>query len=437
MPESNSSNGAPARGGPGGPIRRSRSRRHGSPYAGFSPRRDRDNSIGNTHGGESGPMVSPRLPGASSSGNSPGADSTLEVPPQPSPTAIQMTPTLAHQPSPTSGNSHLTGSEPDIDNPHIRRARSDTGFREWLARNVPHSERLFEARPLTSRILEEQMFSLRLEGIGPSEPGREFDVSEEDRGLGRRPEDSGNSHLTGSEPEIDNSHVSRARSDTDGGFGEWLARNVPHRELLFEVRLVNSRILEEQMFSPRLEGIGPSEPGREFDISEEDRGLGRRPEDFGNSHLTGSQPDIDNAHINRAPSDTNGARPIVIPIPIFSTRLEGIDPSEPGREFDIFEEFFEEGRRSGRRPEGFGTVDTIMTRLPPVDTASLGEREKSCPVCLNDYNRPGSATSSRPSETEHAVRLPCHHVIGRECIRYWLQDGNITCPLCRANIHGL
>ncbi|MCJ1461500.1 hypothetical protein MMC07_000097 [Pseudocyphellaria aurata] len=287
MPESDSSDGAPnlpARGGPGGPIRHSRSRRHGSPYAGFSSRRDRNNSNRNTHGGESGPIASPHPSDASSSGNSRGAGSTSEFPPQPSPTAVRMISTLAHRPSLTTGNSHLTGPESDIDNPHI----------------------------------------------------------------------------------------SRARPDNDEGFGEWLARNARRSGLFFEVRPITSRLLEEQMFSRRREGVGrsQSESGLELD------------------HLRLPNP-------------------------------------------------FEEDQASGRRPVDFETVDTIMASLPPVETDSLGEREQSCPVCLNDYNRPGSATSSSgPSETEHAVRLRCHHVIGRECIRYWLQDGNITCPLCRANVHG-
>ncbi|MCJ1468136.1 hypothetical protein MMC07_006764 [Pseudocyphellaria aurata] len=234
---------------------------------------------------------SPRPSGASSSGNSPGAEqSTSESPPQPSPTAVQMTPTLAHQPSLTGGNSHLTGSEPDIDNPHI----------------------------------------------------------------------------------------SRARSDTVGNFQQSLAIYATH--------------------------------------------------DYEFHQTTGPIPRF-STHDYEFHQTTG-------PIPRFSPRLEGIDPSESGREFEIFEEIFEDDRGSGPRPEDFETVDTIMARLPPVDTASLGEREQSCPVCLNGYNHPGSATSSGPSETEHAVRLPCHHVIGRECIRQWLEDGNITCPLCRANVHG-
>lgn len=189
---------------------------------------------------------------------------------------------------------------------------------------------------------------------------------------------SGNLHLTGSEPDIGNL-ISRA-PDPNEGFGEWLSRNARHSGINFEVRPISSRLEEDQVFRRRHEGIGQSrsEPAiafgqyRRFNLFEADGG------------------------------------------------------------FSPFEE--DEGLR--RRPDHFGTLDTIMARLPPVETARLGESEQVCPVCLNPYHRPSSATSSRTSETEHAVRLRCHHVLGRECIRQWLQDGNITCPLCRANVYG-
>ena len=73
--------------------------------------------------------------------------------------------------------------------------------------------------------------------------------------------------------------------------------------------------------------------------------------------------------------------------------------------------------------------------------------DDSCPICLDKYKpaeapAPGIITrlvsmavnrapEPNRSEMEHAVRLPCQHVIGRDCIERWtspLDGGQDTCP---------
>ena len=71
----------------------------------------------------------------------------------------------------------------------------------------------------------------------------------------------------------------------------------------------------------------------------------------------------------------------------------------------------------------------ILAQFPIVPRADLvyGER---CGICHETY-----WTDSTGSEivTEDAVRLPCGHEFGFECISIWLsrEEGKNTCPLCR------
>ncbi|MCJ1469147.1 Serine/arginine repetitive matrix protein 2 [Pseudocyphellaria aurata] len=81
-------------------------------------------------------------------------------------------------------------------------------------------------------------------------------------------------------------------------------------------------------------------------------------------------------------------------------------------------------------------VDSLgaRSRFSTVDTATLEEGDQLCPICTNRYSVPTVITPSGSSDTENAVRTPCHHVIGRNCLRRWLAMGKTTCPICRANL---
>ncbi|MCJ1462505.1 hypothetical protein MMC07_001107 [Pseudocyphellaria aurata] len=68
-------------------------------------------------------------------------------------------------------------------------------------------------------------------------------------------------------------------------------------------------------------------------------------------------------------------------------------------------------------------ADALVAALPAVDTPE----EQSCPICMDPYAE-GAA--------ESAVRLPCRHVLGGNCLAVWFRTGSVTCPFCRAPVNG-
>ena len=88
-------------------------------------------------------------------------------------------------------------------------------------------------------------------------------------------------------------------------------------------------------------------------------------------------------------------------------------------------------------PKGF------LCQLPKVQDLT---DDAECPICLEKYlpTKPAAPgiigrllstiairREPEPIETEHAVRLPCQHVVGRKCISRWISDGEgnqKTCP---------
>lgn len=97
------------------------------------------------------------------------------------------------------------------------------------------------------------------------------------------------------------------------------------------------------------------------------------------------------------------------------------------RDDELFPEI-EDVPRGRHRPN----VEAILL---PVQSATLPEDEQTCSICMNKYDTPSTATRTEPSETEPAVRLICNHVIGKNCIQHWLDDGNTVCPLCRTDVY--
>lgn len=83
----------------------------------------------------------------------------------------------------------------------------------------------------------------------------------------------------------------------------------------------------------------------------------------------------------------------------------------------------------------------LVARLPVVDTATLAEEDRSCPICTDRYTdtvvSPSTTAASgnaKDPEVEPAVQLPCLHVLGRNCLMALLKTGYRTCPSCRANV---
>lgn len=83
-------------------------------------------------------------------------------------------------------------------------------------------------------------------------------------------------------------------------------------------------------------------------------------------------------------------------------------------------------------PSGIPPFDDIVTPSSIHEAEMRGEN--SCYICAYNYGEEYSDTA----QTEPAVRTPCNHVIGRECLRRWVVDEeNDTCPSCRTRLYPL
>lgn len=88
-------------------------------------------------------------------------------------------------------------------------------------------------------------------------------------------------------------------------------------------------------------------------------------------------------------------------------------------------------------------VKCWLDRLPTIDIQTLTDNDRCCNICQVDFeplyytSRLGAWLSKREKEiSEQAVKLPCGHVFGSECIQIWLsptpKGGNSSsCPCCR------
>lgn len=71
----------------------------------------------------------------------------------------------------------------------------------------------------------------------------------------------------------------------------------------------------------------------------------------------------------------------------------------------------------------------FIARLQRVEASSLDDGDRNCFICRAEYGTQFSDSGVQ----EHAVRLPCGHLAGSECIGLWLKDieGRNLCPLCQ------
>ncbi|MCJ1462506.1 hypothetical protein MMC07_001108 [Pseudocyphellaria aurata] len=79
------------------------------------------------------------------------------------------------------------------------------------------------------------------------------------------------------------------------------------------------------------------------------------------------------------------------------------------------------GSRSPSPSPSSPDADALVAALPAVDAPE----EQSCPICMDPYADAG----------ELAVRLPCRHVLGGNCLAAWFRAGTVTCPFCRAPVN--
>ncbi|KAL9077209.1 MAG: hypothetical protein Q9161_000475 [Pseudevernia consocians] len=74
-------------------------------------------------------------------------------------------------------------------------------------------------------------------------------------------------------------------------------------------------------------------------------------------------------------------------------------------------------------------AETFLQSLPPLSLTDLPHDNKDCPICMEPY--------LAAQHNESPVRLPCTHVMGKDCLQSWLNSSNLnrnnnTCPMCRA-----
>ena len=81
----------------------------------------------------------------------------------------------------------------------------------------------------------------------------------------------------------------------------------------------------------------------------------------------------------------------------------------------------------------FPNAEIIQDLAPVLDTSLISPEDRHCTICQESFQNPGRITRSQ-SRREHAVRLPCNHVFGNECITRWLAEQD-TCPYCRRRFH--
>ena len=74
-------------------------------------------------------------------------------------------------------------------------------------------------------------------------------------------------------------------------------------------------------------------------------------------------------------------------------------------------------------------AETFLKSLPVLSRMDLPEGNQECPICMEQYQD--------PPHRERPVRLPCKHVMGKDCLQQWqksceIEFNNNTCPICRA-----
>lgn len=74
-------------------------------------------------------------------------------------------------------------------------------------------------------------------------------------------------------------------------------------------------------------------------------------------------------------------------------------------------------------------AETFIESLPVLSDAAVRRDNKDCPICMEPY---GDAQDS-----EKPLRLPCNHILGKDCLLIWLgtsyhNANSNTCPICRA-----
>lgn len=92
----------------------------------------------------------------------------------------------------------------------------------------------------------------------------------------------------------------------------------------------------------------------------------------------------------------------------------------------------EEVTYAGTKTETWQIIKFFLEKLRPVRHADMEPDDSKCDICTEDF-----------TDSHRAVRLPCNHYFGEQCIKKWLSpytahsnvwalpEGANTCPKCR------
>ncbi|MCJ1469528.1 hypothetical protein MMC07_008161 [Pseudocyphellaria aurata] len=103
-------------------------------------------------------------------------------------------------------------------------------------------------------------------------------------------------------------------------------------------------------------------------------------------------------------------------------------PGPAANTLDVLDEW----TYGGTSVETLRVIRFFVEELIPVDIGDFEPEDRWCDIC----------TAELAEGPHHAVRLPCTHILGRECIERWLRPfasteeieptlGATTCPVCR------
>lgn len=88
-----------------------------------------------------------------------------------------------------------------------------------------------------------------------------------------------------------------------------------------------------------------------------------------------------------------------------------------------------------QRQEGANARALIARLRTKLEPAPVPEQNPNCPICLEPMSQLQEGEASTPTS---AQRLPCGHIVCKECIEIWVSKWVpgypfSVCPLCRAN----
>jgi len=131
----------------------------------------------------------------------------------------------------------------------------------------------------------------------------------------------------------------------------------------------------------------------------------------------------------------------------FDPNVLGVVDSEFGRDLAISLQgnAEEEGNNTiSLTDEQIESITEKLPRLTEADLERLGQRDASCPICMNTFLAAlaeeeiayAMDSPAQPLEERGVTRLAetCGHAFCRKDLLTWIRDRNSACPLCRARL---